>query len=170
MNNQTWETEEIKNLFSINKVFQIHLKCLKPKINADIHSLEECQSKLHLKEVKGYYWSIPASSFSPKIQNWTGDTAMGQEGPQGGVACSGKSSISASPRQWGTHAATVVYHCQDKTVIINGFVWVTVLYLGWGKYFWTWYIPENLPCKSHGITMVILSICSNYAYISSLGI
>lgn len=37
--------KKLKIFFSINKVFQICLKCLKPKINAEIHSLEECQSK-----------------------------------------------------------------------------------------------------------------------------
>lgn len=73
--------------------------------------------------------SIQLQSKTKKL-NRTRDTAMGQEGPQGGVVSSGKSSTSAFPRQWGTHTGTVLYHFQDKTVIINGFSWITVLYLG----------------------------------------
>lgn len=37
--------EKNLNFFHQKKVFQISLKCLKPKIGAEIHSLEECQSK-----------------------------------------------------------------------------------------------------------------------------
>lgn len=58
--------KKLKIIFSTNKVFQNCLKCLKPKINAEIHSLEECQ---YIEEAKAHYWLIPPSSFILKPQN-----------------------------------------------------------------------------------------------------